>query len=85
MHRFGKLLRLHRIEKYADDSIKVPVSDQDEINRKDSRLRRRGEEFFHTMARSARHAVLQASPLRKLPPEKHDQWREITFTFKPPS
>ncbi len=34
-HRFGKLLRLHRIEKYADDGIKVRVSDRDEINRKD--------------------------------------------------
>ncbi len=34
-HRFGKLLQLHRIEKYADDGIKVRVSDRDEINRKD--------------------------------------------------
>jgi outer membrane biosynthesis protein TonB len=40
--------------------------------------------FYRTMAESARRAVLQASPLRDLPPEKYEQWREITFTFKPP-
>lgn len=40
--------------------------------------------FFRTMAESARRAVLQASPLRDLPPEKYELWREITFTFRPP-
>ncbi len=33
---FWKLLQLHRIDKYADDGIKVRVSDRDEINRKDN-------------------------------------------------
>ena len=45
---------------------------------------RLSQAFFRTMAESARRAVLQASPLRDLPPEKYEQWREITFTFKPP-
>ncbi len=45
---------------------------------------RLSEAFFRTMAESARRAVLQASPLRDLPPEKYEQWREITFTFRPP-
>ena len=42
------------------------------------------QSFYRTMAESARRAVLQASPLRDLPPEKYEQWREITFTFRPP-
>ncbi len=45
---------------------------------------RLSEAFYRTMAESARRAVLQASPLRDLPPEKYEQWREITFTFRPP-
>lgn len=45
---------------------------------------RMSDAFYRTMAESARRAVLQASPLRDLPPEKYEQWREITFTFKPP-
>ncbi len=50
-----------------------------------SRLLQQGEEFFRSMAESARRAVWQASPLQSLPPEKYDQWREITFRFKPPA
>ncbi|MFQ5958152.1 MAG: TonB C-terminal domain-containing protein [Alphaproteobacteria bacterium] len=49
------------------------------------RLRQSGEEFFRSMAESARRAVWRASPLQNLPPEKYNQWREITFTFKPPA
>ena len=45
---------------------------------------RLSDTFYRTMAESARRAVLQASPLRDLPPEKYEQWREITFTFRPP-
>lgn len=45
---------------------------------------RLSDNFYRTMAESARRAVLLASPLRDLPPEKYEQWREITFTFKPP-
>ncbi len=45
---------------------------------------RLSQAFYRTMAESARRAVLLASPLRDLPPEKYEQWREITFTFKPP-
>ena len=43
-----------------------------------------GEEFFRTMAESALRAVQRASPLQNLPPEKYEQWREITFRFRPP-
>ena len=45
---------------------------------------RLSEPFYQTMAESARRAVLLSSPLRDLPPEKYEQWREITFTFRPP-
>jgi len=45
---------------------------------------RLSDAFYQTMAESARRAVLQASPLRGLPPEKYEQWREIIFTFTPP-
>ena len=45
---------------------------------------RLSDTFYRAMAESAQRAVFQASPLRDLPPEKYEQWREITFTFKPP-
>ncbi len=50
-----------------------------------ARLKRSGEEFFRAMAESAVRAVWRASPLQNLPPGKFDQWREITFTFRPPA
>lgn len=50
-----------------------------------ARLSLPGEEFFRSMAESALRAVQRASPLRDLPPEKYEQWREITFTFRPPA
>ncbi len=49
-----------------------------------ARLNLPGEEFFRSMAESALRAVQRASPLQNLPPEKYAQWREITFTFRPP-
>lgn len=45
---------------------------------------RLADPFFRAMAESARRAVRQASPLRGLPPEKYEKWRDITFTFRPP-
>jgi outer membrane biosynthesis protein TonB len=48
------------------------------------RMRRPGEENFRAMAESAERAVWRASPLQQLPPEKYDQWQEITLIFKPP-
>ncbi len=50
-----------------------------------ARLTRPGEEFYRTVAESARRAVLKASPLRGLPPEKYRIWRDIVFTFRPPA
>ena len=43
-----------------------------------------GDKFFRTMAESARRAVRnpKCSPL-KLPPDKYNEWREITMTFDP--
>ncbi len=49
-----------------------------------ARMLQPGGEFFRAMAESARRAVLQASPLRDLPPERYEDWREITFRFRPP-
>ncbi|MCH7928953.1 MAG: TonB C-terminal domain-containing protein [Proteobacteria bacterium] len=49
-----------------------------------ARLDQPGEEFFRSMAESAVRAVRRSSPFRDLPPEKYDQWREITFRFRPP-
>ncbi len=49
-----------------------------------ARLNMPGEEFFRSMAESALRAVQRASPLQNLPPAKYEQWREITFTFRPP-
>ncbi|MFP6743727.1 MAG: TonB C-terminal domain-containing protein [Alphaproteobacteria bacterium] len=49
-----------------------------------ARLNLAGEEFFRSMAESALRAVQRASPLQNLPPEKHEQWRGITFRFRPP-
>ena len=49
-----------------------------------ARLDQAGEEFFRSMAESAIRAVRRASPLQNLPPEKYEQWREITFRFTPP-
>ena len=45
---------------------------------------RLSDAFYRTMAESARRAVLQASPLRDLPPDRYEDWREITFRFRPP-
>ncbi len=59
------------------------VTDAQIVDR--ARMMRPGEEFFRTMAESARRAVWRANPLRNLPPEQYDQWREITFTFRPPA
>ncbi len=50
-----------------------------------ARLGRAGEEVFRAVAESAMRAVRRASPLRNLPPEKYEQWREITFLFRPPA
>lgn len=42
------------------------------------------DSFFRAMAESARRAIMnpKCSPL-KLPPDKYDQWSEITMTFDP--
>ena len=45
-------------------------------------LRTRGG-FHRAAAESARRAVLECSPLRKLPIEKYEQWREVTLSFDP--
>jgi TonB family protein len=42
-----------------------------------------GDTFFRAAADSAMRAVRQCSPLRNLPPEKYDTWRDIIMTFDP--
>ena len=65
--------------------IRILLMPDGEVRRADIVDRARlSDAFYRTMAESARRAVLQASPLRDLPPEKYEQWREITFTFRPP-
>ena len=49
-----------------------------------ARMKEPGEEYYRSMAESALRAVLQASPLRDLPPDRYEDWREITFRFRPP-
>jgi outer membrane biosynthesis protein TonB len=44
---------------------------------------RLNELFYRTAAESARRAVQKCSPLKKLPIEKYESWREITLTFNP--
>ena len=46
-------------------------------------LRMQHDEFWRSAAESARRAVLKCSPLKNLPPEKYEHWREITLTFDP--
>lgn len=42
-----------------------------------------GNTFYRTAAESARRAVLKCSPLKNLPVDKYQRWREITLTFNP--
>ena len=49
-----------------------------------ARMAQPGGEYYRSMAESARRAVLQASPLHDLPPDRYEEWREITFRFRPP-
>ncbi len=48
-----------------------------------ARLNRDGEEFFRSAAESAKRAVLKSNPLRGLPPEKYDLWRQMVINFDP--
>lgn len=42
-----------------------------------------GNDFYRTAAESARRAVLQCSPLKNLPADKYERWREVVLTFNP--
>lgn len=41
------------------------------------------EEFYRAAAESARRAVQMCSPLKNLPVNKYEKWRELTLTFNP--
>lgn len=43
----------------------------------------RNDEFFRTAAESARRAVLACSPLKDLPVDAYDHWRDVTLIFNP--
>jgi hypothetical protein len=47
------------------------------------RMARPGEENFRAAAESAYRAVKLCAPLKNLPPEKYDLWRDIELTFNP--
>lgn len=42
-----------------------------------------GDQFYRTFAESARRAVQICTPLRGLPVEKYEHWRELTINFDP--
>lgn len=42
-----------------------------------------GDSFYRTAAESARRAVQLCAPLKHLPPDKYQRWRELTLTFNP--
>ena len=42
-----------------------------------------GDTFFRAAADSALRAVRQCSPLKNLPPEKYQTWKDIIMTFDP--
>jgi outer membrane biosynthesis protein TonB len=39
--------------------------------------------FYRAAADSARRAVLKCSPLKNLPPDKYDQWKDMEINFDP--
>ena len=77
----------------ARDAAKLVVQIRIQLNRDGSlarapeildgyALRSRGG-FYRAAVDSARRAVLKCSPLRNLPVEKFDRWRDITLSFDP--
>ena len=44
---------------------------------------RMSDSFYRAAADSARRAVIKCSPLKQLPVDKYERWREITLTFNP--
>lgn len=48
-----------------------------------ARLNQSGDGFFRVAAESAYRAVLKSTPLKGLPPEKYESWREIVLAFDP--
>lgn len=48
-----------------------------------SGLLSRNDEFYRTAAESARRAVLACAPLKDLPVDAYDHWREVTLNFNP--
>lgn len=49
----------------------------------ESKGRYGSDSFFRAAADSAMRAVRQCSPLKSLPPEKFNNWREMELTFNP--
>lgn len=41
------------------------------------------DDFYRTAAESARRAVQKCAPLKHLPPDKYERWREVVLTFNP--
>lgn len=49
----------------------------------DQRSRYAGDPFFRAAADAALRAVHQCSPLKNLPPEKYNSWRDMELNFNP--
>ncbi len=48
-----------------------------------ARMNQPGQEYFRIAAESAYRAVKICTPLKNLPPEKYERWRDIVLTFNP--
>lgn len=61
-----------------DGSLARPPSTVD-----DAQMMAAGGPFYRTAVESARRAVLECTPIRDLPTESYDYWRENTLIFDP--
>jgi outer membrane biosynthesis protein TonB len=62
----------------SEDGTVLQVALADE-----SKARYGSDSFYRAAADSAMRAVRQCSPLKNLPPEKYQTWRDIIMTFDP--
>lgn len=67
-----------RVQLQQDGTVTLVELADDSISRYSS-----GDTFFRAAADSALRAVRQCSPLKNLPPEKYQTWKDIIMTFDP--
>ncbi|MDX2072942.1 MAG: hypothetical protein SFX19_01100 [Alphaproteobacteria bacterium] len=67
-----------RVQLQQDGTVMLVELADDSVGRYAS-----GDSFFRAAADSALRAVRQCSPLKNLPPEKYQTWKDIIMTFDP--